>query len=141
MSNEIEFLIEKEITLTSEYLVKLKIVNIEFDKLKKIYPNIQFKQNSSVIFCEECKRLAQSENQHHFNTCPCGKTSIDGGGQKMMRIIGDLTKIKLVSSFTIANKKIKKDHREIQEMSLSLKEKLTEINLLRYKIFKLENKV
>lgn len=42
--------------------------------------------------CLYCKDIIESKHQHHFISCKCGKTSIDGG-TSYIRLVGDLDMI------------------------------------------------
>ena len=39
--------------------------------------------------CLYCNDIIESKHQHHFISCKCGKTSIDGG-TSYIRLVGDL---------------------------------------------------
>ena len=45
--------------------------------------------------CLYCNDIIESKHQHHFVTCKCGKTSVDGGTE-YIRLIGDLSMIEYV---------------------------------------------
>ena len=47
--------------------------------------------------CLYCNDIIESKHQHHFVTCKCGKTSVDGGTE-YIRLIGDLSMIEYVDS-------------------------------------------
>ena len=42
--------------------------------------------------CLYCGDIIESKHQHHFGSCRCGKTSIDGG-TSYIRLLGDLDMI------------------------------------------------
>lgn len=42
--------------------------------------------------CLYCNDIIESKHQHHFISCKCGKTSIDGG-TSYIRLVGDLDMI------------------------------------------------
>jgi predicted RNA-binding Zn-ribbon protein involved in translation (DUF1610 family) len=46
-----------------------------------MYPQIL----RNAVRCLSCKDIIESETRHHFNTCSCGKVSVDGGQDYLKR--------------------------------------------------------
>ena len=46
--------------------------------------------------CLYCNDIIESKHQHHFISCKCGKTSIDGG-TSYIRLVGDLNMVEYMS--------------------------------------------
>ena len=53
--------------------------------------------------CLYCNDIIESKHQHHFVTCKCGKTSVDGG-TSYIRLIGDLSMIEYVEMWEDGDK-------------------------------------
>ena len=48
--------------------------------------------------CLYCNDIIESKHQHHFISCKCGKSSIDGGTE-YIRLVGDLSMIECMSEY------------------------------------------
>ena len=75
--------------------------------------------------CLYCGNIIESKHQHHFISCKCGKTSIDGG-TSYIRLVGDLdmmqdmsryityTRERYVSEYEIDNEKFINELKEYE---------------------------
>ena len=50
--------------------------------------------------CLHCNDIIESKHQHHFISCKCGQTSIDGG-TSYIRLVGDLSMIEDMSEHDV----------------------------------------